>query len=50
MFPNANLIHDFGIYLPNHANLKIKDIIYISKEFMKKAKILVKKDNRFFYK
>tara|TARA_B100001057_G_scaffold500609_1_gene616647 strand:+ start:1142 stop:2338 length:1197 start_codon:yes stop_codon:yes gene_type:complete len=50
VFPNANLIHDFGIYLPNHANLKIKDIIYISKEFMKKAKILVKKDNRLLYK
>ena len=42
-FHKANLIHDYGIYLPNHVNLKKKDIIYICEEFIKKAKTLVKK-------
>ena len=41
-FPTAELIHDYGLYLPNHSNLKKNDIIYICKEFMKKAKILKK--------
>ena len=39
-FPNAEKIHDYGLYLPNHANLKKKDIIYICKEFSKKAKLM----------
>ena len=41
-FPNAELIHEYGLYLPNHSNLKKNDIIYICKEFMKKAKTLEK--------
>jgi len=41
-FPNAELIHEYGLYLPNHSNLKKNDIIYICKEFMKKAKTLKK--------
>ena len=41
-FPTAELIHDYGLYLPNHSNLKKNDIIYICKEFMEKAKILKK--------
>ena len=36
----AELIHDYGIYLPNHSNLKKNDIIFICKEFIKKAKTL----------
>ena len=39
-FPNAELIHKHGLYLPNHAKLVKEKIIYISKEFLKKAKIL----------
>ena len=39
-FPNSELIHNYGLYLPNHANLGKKEITYISKEFLKKAKIL----------
>jgi CDP-6-deoxy-D-xylo-4-hexulose-3-dehydrase len=30
---NANIIHDYGLYLPNHFNLKEKDIIFICKKF-----------------
>ena len=30
---NANTVDRYGIYLPNHANLKSKDIEYISKIF-----------------
>ncbi|MDC3106532.1 aminotransferase class V-fold PLP-dependent enzyme [Candidatus Pelagibacter sp.] len=41
-FPHANLIHYYGIYLPNHPKLKKKDIIFICEEFSKKAKILRK--------
>ncbi len=39
-FPNSELIHNYGLYLPNHANLGRKEITYISKEFLKKAKVL----------
>lgn len=39
-FPNAELIHKYGLYLPNHAKLAKEKIIYISKEFLKKAKTL----------
>ena len=41
-FPIANLIHDHGIYLPNHINLSKRDIIYICREFIKKAKVITK--------
>jgi len=41
-FPYAELIHDYGIYLPNHSNLKKNDIMFICKEFKKKAKTLKK--------
>ena len=41
-FPYAELIHDYGIYLPNHSNLKKNDIKFICKEFIKKAKTLEK--------
>ncbi len=37
--PNANLIHQNGIYLPNHANQKVNDIKFICKEFKKVAKV-----------
>lgn len=37
--PNSDLIHKFGIYLPNHANQSIEDTKFISKEFKKIAKI-----------
>ena len=39
-FRNAELIHKYGLYLPNHAKLVKESIIYISKEFLKKAKKL----------
>ena len=40
IFPNAEFIHNYGLYLPNHANLKKDDIIKICEEFTKKAKII----------
>ena len=51
-FYNAELIHKYGLYLPNHGNLNKKDIIYICEEFSKKAKILgdqyfLNKDNSY---
>lgn len=30
---NAKFVNEFGIYLPNHANISFKDIDFISKEF-----------------
>ena len=30
---NAKFVNEFGIYLPNHANINFKDIDFISKEF-----------------
>jgi CDP-6-deoxy-D-xylo-4-hexulose-3-dehydrase len=36
--PNADIVHDFGIYLPNHANLNAKQINHISTIFKKIAK------------
>ena len=35
---NADLIHDYGIYLPNHANLTKNQIRYICKCFLEIAK------------
>lgn len=35
---NSNFIHKYGIYLPNHYNLKNKDVDFITNEFKKKAK------------
>ncbi len=39
--PNADIIHNYGIYLPNHANQKIKDINFICNEFKKVAEPLI---------
>ena len=36
--PNAEKVDEFGIYLPNHANLKEKDIFYVCSVFKKIAK------------
>ena len=35
---NADTIHDYGIYLPNHTELSVKQINFISDIFKKKAK------------
>ena len=35
---NANFVDKFGLYLPNHASLNIKDINYISACFSQIAK------------
>ena len=35
---NANFVDKFGLYLPNHASLNIKDINYISDCFLRIAK------------
>ena len=37
-FFNANFINKNGLYLPNHANLSISDVDYISNNFIKIAK------------
>lgn len=37
--PNADIIHKYGIYLPNHANQTVEDTKYICKEFKKVAQI-----------
>tara|TARA_B100001057_G_scaffold487053_1_gene569170 strand:- start:6781 stop:7956 length:1176 start_codon:yes stop_codon:yes gene_type:complete len=37
--PNSDLVHKFGIYLPNHANQTVNDTKLISKEFKKIAEI-----------
>ena len=34
---NADIVHDFGLYLPNNYNLKKKDILYICEKFKKVA-------------
>ena len=36
--PNAEFIDKYGLYLPNHANLSLEDIGFISKHFSKYAK------------
>ena len=36
--PNAEFIDKYGLYLPNHANLSLEDIDFISKHFSKSAK------------
>ena len=38
--PNADKIHDFGIYLPNHANLCDKDISFVCEAFSSVAEPL----------
>jgi CDP-6-deoxy-D-xylo-4-hexulose-3-dehydrase len=35
--PNADKIHDFGIYLPNHHNLTYDDIMRVSEAFLSVA-------------
>ena len=35
--PNAEFIDKYGLYLPNHANLSLKDIDFISKYFLSSA-------------
>jgi len=30
---NADIIHEFGLYLPNHYNLSKNDIFFISQKF-----------------
>ena len=35
---NAQFIDKYGIYLPNHANLSLKDVDYISNKFLQVAK------------
>jgi CDP-6-deoxy-D-xylo-4-hexulose-3-dehydrase len=39
--PIADIVHDNGIYLPNHLNINIEKIDYISKFFLEIAKPLV---------
>ena len=34
---NADIVHDYGLYLPNNFNLRNKDIDYISKKFKEVA-------------
>ena len=34
---NADIVHDYGIYLPNHDKLKISDIKFICSVFKKIA-------------
>ncbi len=31
--PVADKVHDFGLYLPNHANITPEDIVYVAKHF-----------------
>jgi CDP-4-dehydro-6-deoxyglucose reductase, E1 len=31
--PNADKVHDYGIYLPNHQNLSDNDVIYVAETF-----------------
>jgi CDP-4-dehydro-6-deoxyglucose reductase, E1 len=35
--PNADVVHDFGLYLPNHYNLNKEDLLYISEVFKQVA-------------
>ena len=35
---NAKFVDRYGIYLPNHANLSLKDVDFISSQFLKVAK------------
>ncbi|MDE0470928.1 MAG: DegT/DnrJ/EryC1/StrS family aminotransferase, partial [Ekhidna sp.] len=37
--PNANYLHDHGIYLPNHHNMSKKDIYHVAETFMNIADI-----------
>jgi CDP-6-deoxy-D-xylo-4-hexulose-3-dehydrase len=38
LLPMADIVHDYGLYLPNHANLVADDIAYICDKFKKIAK------------
>jgi CDP-6-deoxy-D-xylo-4-hexulose-3-dehydrase len=31
--PNADIVHEYGIYLPNHASLNDSDVKYICEKF-----------------
>ena len=35
--PVADKVHDFGLYLPNHANISAEDITYVAKHFREVA-------------
>ena len=35
--PIADKVHDFGLYLPNHANITPEDIAYVAKHFREVA-------------
>ncbi len=39
-FPNADLVHNNGLYLPNHYNLSEEDIKYICDKFKEIAKVI----------
>jgi CDP-6-deoxy-D-xylo-4-hexulose-3-dehydrase len=36
--PVADKVHDYGLYLPNHANITPEDIAYVAKHFREVAK------------
>ena len=31
--PVADKVHDYGLYLPNHANITPEDIAYVAEQF-----------------
>ena len=33
IYPNADLIHDYGLYLPNHLNISVEDVHYCCEIF-----------------
>lgn len=37
---NADLIHDYGMYLPNHANMTLEDVDYVCDKFLHTAQPL----------
>ena len=39
--PIADRVHDYGIYLPNHAQLTSEDILYVSEIFKEIAEPLI---------
>ena len=36
--PNADIVHDFGIYLPNHHNLSLEDVSWVTEAFLEIAR------------
>jgi len=36
--PNADVVHDYGLYLPNHCNLSVGDIRHVARNFKDVAK------------